>query len=195
MKKKFLRQKWVIISQSLGVVFVVIWQIGGFLIVGFSEKQSERTVIIIFLILEMIVILAAFIGSGGTVCFEDTYFVYKRTALSKKLIFGYDEMAKIEMHFYNEGGYRWSKSPMIYIWFKQSKKIHMSIEIWYEIVYYLIKNKPSRCQVKIHFYSLKYFTEQYRELLADYLTERQKEELARLIAEKEAKQKKKKIKK
>ena len=47
MKKKFLRLKWEIISHSLVViVFGIIWQIGGFLIVGFPEKQSEERLLL-----------------------------------------------------------------------------------------------------------------------------------------------------
>ena len=83
-----------------------------------------------------------------------------------------------------------SGEPTVEIYFKKVKKAQVFLEIQYELVQQLLQKKPLHSQVKIEFYSLRIFSEKYRELLKDYLTQKQKKEIERLIAKKQAKRKK-----
>lgn len=188
MKKKFL------IEKSIVWFFVSLWLVyfAFITIIFFNRIETiDYKIALIFSLLFAILFLPfSFAWKGGYIIFQDTQFIYRESLFQRKRIFEYKDMEKLELQYTRNTGRCGGRDKTIFIYFKKRKRSDVHIEIQYEVVKHLIEKKPSRCQVKIEFYSLRLFSEKYRELLKDYLTGAQKEEIARLLAEKEAKRKK-----
>ncbi len=190
MKKKFFVEK------SSVWLFVGLWlSYFTFITIMFffnGIETIEAKIALIFSLLFVILFLPfSFAWKGGTINFEDTRFIYRESLFQRKRVFEYKDMEKLELQYTRNTGRYGGRDKTIFIYFKKRKRSDVHIEIQYEVVKHLIEKKPSQCQVKIEFYSLRLFSEKHRELLKDYLTAKQKEEIARVLAEKEAKRKKK----
>ena len=189
MKKKFFIQK----TSFLFTVYLLLFYIV-FMVIIFSIYNSntiENNIAAYFFIAFLVLVFPCLLFSkGGTIVFEENYFIIKRTALSKKYFFRYDTIKK--MHF-QEGNtamrpLKGRDDPTIILSSKKDKNVKVYLEIQYEIVQRFIEKKPPHCQVKIDFFSLRMY-EKYSEILKDYFTDRQQEEIERLIEKKEAKRK------
>lgn len=188
MKKKFFVEKssvWLFVGLWLSYfTFITIMFFNGCEII-------EAKIALIFSLLFVILFLPfSFAWKGGTINFEDTQFIYRESLFQRKRVFEYKDMEKLELQYTRNTGRYGGRDKTIFIYFKKRKRSDVHIEIQYEVVKRLIEKKPSRCQVKIEFYSLRLFSEKHRELLKDYLTGGQKKEIERLIVAKDAKRKK-----
>ena len=189
MKKKFL------IEKQAFCFFVVLFAIACIFQIMLSVFYPEPTIadkIGIYGYSVFIVLLCplCLLWKGGYVIFEDNYFIYRESLFTKKQIFQYRDIEKVSLEFAHGGTRYGSRNETIFIYFKKREKWDVHIEIRYELVQQLLNKIPPSSQVRIEFYSLRIFSEKYRELLKDYLTSGQKKEIERLIAKKEAKQKK-----
>lgn len=185
MKKKFLIEKsafWfvLVLVGGVGPIFLII-------ILSIYPMQTIADKIGTYGYIGFILVLLPFglLWKGGYIIFEDTQFVYRESLFSRKKIFQYGEIKKVDFEFARNGTRYGGRNETIFIYLKKRKRSDVHIEIQYEVVKHLIEKKSSRCQVKIKFYSLRIFSEKYRELLKDYLTGAQKKEIAGLLAEKE----------
>ncbi len=190
MKKKFL------IEKSAFCFLVVLFAIASICPIALSVFTPNPTIadkIGVYGYSVFIVILCplCLAWKGGSVVFEDDYFIYRESLLTKKKMGYYRDIEKIHLEFACSGTRYGSRDETVFIYFKRRKKWSVHIQIQYELVQQLLEKIPSNCQVKIEFYSLRRFSAKYQELLKDYLTGRQKEDLKRMIAKKEEKQKKK----
>ncbi|MBQ3221700.1 MAG: hypothetical protein IJB34_07045 [Clostridia bacterium] len=190
MKKKFLIQKTSFLFTVYLLLFYIVFMVLIFSI--YNSNTIENNIAVYFFIAFLVLVFPCLLFSkGGTIIFEENYFIIKRTALSKKHFFRYDSIKK--MHFQEGntamGPLKGRDDPTIILSSKNNKNVKVYLEIQYEIVQRFIEKKPPHCQVKIDFFSLRMY-EKYGELLKDYLTGRQKEDIQRMIAQKESRRKK-----
>ena len=188
MKKKFfIKRSQLLFVACLGVVATVFFII--MCLIG--DDKFNVKLKILFGVIYISIITFGLLWRSGTFIFFEKEFILKRSVFHKKEQFKYEDMEKIVLLFYPTGGGRYGTGdPTVLIYLKKVKKAQVSLEIQYELIQQLIKKASSFCQVKIKFYSLRIFSEKYRELLKDYLTGAQKEEISRLLAKKGAKRKK-----
>ena len=168
-----------------------IFAVAFYLIIFIVYDEHSIKAELFFGIMYASIILFGLIVRGGTVIFEEEGFIIKKTLFHSKKYFEYDNIEKIELLFYPTGGGRYGAGePSVVIYFKKVKSAQVILEIQYQLIRTLLEKKTSRSQIKIEFYSLRIFSEKYRELLKDYLTGRQKEDIQRMIAQKESRRKK-----
>ena len=184
MKKKFFVERTAFLFMLCATILFIAIQTVLFCVYGINDKIDKIAALLaLFFLLFVCPILL--INVGGTVSLEKNELILKKTVFHKKQYFSYKDIKKISLEFYNHPSvYRTTIGPSVLVYFSGCKNASVVADMQYELVQQLLEKKPLHCQVKIEFYSLRIFSEKYRELLKDYLTNRQKEEIERLIAKK-----------
>ena len=192
MKKKFLTRKSYLLYLFVWVCFgIILWTIMHIFVFRYFAYKFQIFTIIGFVSIYILLGPVYLIRGSATIIFESKNIVYKENIFSKSRIYLYTDMTKIELYYKLYSNGRISSNPAILVYFKNKKAAFM-IEIEYDIVYLLIKNKPRFCKVKVEdFGPLRIFSEKHRELLYEYLTTKQKKELERLLEKKNRRKRKK----
>ena len=180
MKKKFFVERTAFLFVVCVTILFVAFQAVVFGVYDINDKIDEIAVLLA-LSFTLFVCPILFMCVGGTVSLEKNELILKKTVFHKKQYFNYKDIKKISLEFYNHPSlYRTSIGPLVLVYFSGYKNANVVADIQYKLIQQLLEKKPLCSQVKIEFYSLRVFTQKYRELLKDYLTEKQKDKIQRL---------------
>lgn len=181
MKKKFFIERTAFLFMVCLTILFIVFQIVVIGVYGINNK-IDKIAVVLSLSFILFVCPILIMCVGGTLSFEKNELVLKKTVFHKKRYFSYKDIKKISVEFYNHPFYKTSRGPLVLVYFSDYKNASVVADVQYKLIQQLLEKKPLHSQVKIEFYSLRVFTQKYRELLKDYLTENQKTEIERLVA-------------
>ena len=191
MKKKFFVERTAFLFMTCVTILFIAFQTVVFCVYDINDKINEIATLLALSFI-MFVCPILFMCVGGTVLLEKNELILKKTVFHKKQYFSYKDIKKISLEFYNHPSlYRTSIGPLVLVYFSGCKNASVVADMQYKLVQKLLDKKPLHSQIKIEFYSLRIFSEKYRELLYEYLTAKQKKELERLLEKKNRRKRKK----